>query len=155
MISAGLNLDWRDSTGGRLTKSGATHQGPLAQAPQQGLADRIRVPLSLRRRLWQSLAATAFARGVQVGYVFVLVPILLLNWSLELYGEWIILVAAANFSALASLGLFQASAVEIALACSNDNRSRAAKILSTTSLVGVVGILAVVIAVGASARYID
>src|SRR5262249_28381898 len=98
---------------------------------------------SLRQRIWESLAAMTFARAVQIGYVFVLVPILLSQWGVEVYGEWLILSAVASFGALANFGMFQASAVEIALACGAGNREGASKVAATAFASAIVFIVVI------------
>src|SRR5260370_42123281 len=97
--------------------------------------------LTLRRRIWQSLAATTFARAVQFGYVLVLVPVLLVSWGTEVYGEWMILTAIAGFGSLSNLGIVQASASEIMLAVGARDGERASKVYITS----IVAVLAVVV----------
>lgn len=92
---------------------------------------------TLRGRIWQSLAATTFARIVHVGYVFVLVPLLLGAWGVEIYGEWVILTAIASFGSLTNVGIVQASASEIMLAVGAGDRERASRISVTTLVSGI------------------
>lgn len=92
---------------------------------------------TLRGRIWQSLAATTFARIVHVGYVFVLVPLLLGAWGVEIYGEWVILTAIASLGSLTNIGIVQASASEIMLAVGAGNRDRASRISVTTLVSGI------------------
>jgi O-antigen/teichoic acid export membrane protein len=110
---------------------------------------------SLRRRIWESLAATTLARLVQVGYAFVLVPLLLGAWGVEVYGEWIVLTAIASFGSLANFGVVQASASEMMLAVGTGDRDRASRLSVTSLLAGAVFILLVLSAAWAGFSSVD
>jgi O-antigen/teichoic acid export membrane protein len=110
---------------------------------------------SLRRRIWESLAAATFARVVQIGYVFALVPLLLSVWGIELYGEWIILTAFASFASLANVGVVQASASEIMLAASGGRHDQASRIAITTLLASATLILIVLMGLLTVFHFVD
>lgn len=110
---------------------------------------------SLRRRIWESLAAMSFARVVQVGYVFILVPILLSQWGVEIYGEWLILSAIASFGALTNFGMFLASAVEISLAVGAGDRESASKISATALVAGIAFVAAVLLLAWLGLSFVD
>ncbi len=110
---------------------------------------------SLRRRIWESLAAMSFARAVQVGYVFILVPILLSQWGVEIYGEWLILSAIASFGALTNFGMFTASAVEISLAVGAGDRESASKISATALAAGIAFVAAVLLMAWIGLSFVD
>lgn len=93
---------------------------------------------SLRRRIWESLAATAFSRGVQIGYALVIIPVLLAGWGVSVYGDWVVLTALASFASLASVGMIQASTAEIMLSGGAGRHEEASRICITT-LVGIAG----------------
>jgi O-antigen/teichoic acid export membrane protein len=87
---------------------------------------------SVRRRIWESLAASALSRAILVGYQLVLVPILLTAWGIDVYGEWLILTAFAAFAALSNVGFVQASAAEIVMCIGADDHAAASDIMATT-----------------------
>lgn len=101
---------------------------------------------SLRRRIWENLAATAFSRGVQIGYALVMIPVLIAAWGLSVYGDWIVLTAVASFASLASVGVIQASTAEIMLTIGAGKHEEASRI-SVTTIVGIAGAAVLISAV--------
>jgi O-antigen/teichoic acid export membrane protein len=110
---------------------------------------------TLRGRIWRGFAATAFARMVHVGYVFVLVPVLLGAWGVELYGEWVILTALAGFGSIANLGVSQALASEIMVAVGAEDYGRASRISVTGLIIGVAFVLFMLIVTWVGFSLID
>jgi O-antigen/teichoic acid export membrane protein len=92
---------------------------------------------------------------VQIGYIFILVPILLSQWGVEVYGEWLILSAIASFGALANFGMFQASAVEISLAAGAGDRAGASRIAATALVAGVVFVIAALLLAWIGLSFVD
>jgi spore maturation protein CgeB len=129
--------DYRSRLSTALQSIGLSPQAcPRAAPPRRdelGTAKR-----SLRRRIWESLAATAFSRGVQIGYALVIIPVLLAAWGVSVYGDWIVLTALASFGSLASVGVIQASTAEIMLSVGAGKHEEASRI-SVTTLVGIAG----------------
>lgn len=85
-----------------------------------------------RLRIGLSIVAAGALRFVTVAYNFFLVPILLAAWGVEVYGEWIVLSALAAMASLSQVGFVQASASEMIMSISADEKDRAIKTLSTT-----------------------
>lgn len=88
-------------------------------------------PLS-RLRLWLSVLATGMSRVTTTAYGFVLVPLLLSAWGVEVYGEWVILTAFTAIAALSNFGFVQASASEIAMRIGSGEHDEAANVVRTT-----------------------
>jgi len=111
--------------------------------------DRPVIVMSLRTRIWTSIAAAAYSRVVTVAYNIVLVPVLLWAWGIHVYGEWIILTAFATFASLSNVGFVQASASEIVLRVAAGDREGAARVLATTTVsLGALVIAALTVSAG-------
>jgi O-antigen/teichoic acid export membrane protein len=104
---------------------------------------------SPRQRIGFSVAATGFGRLVTVAYNFVLVPVLLSAWGIQIYGEWIVLSAIASMASLSNVGFVQASASEIIMRISAGDHEEAEKVMSTT-LLSLILLAAIVFAIGAA-----
>ena len=72
----------------------------------------------LHGRLVAGTAGKGLTLAVSIGEQFLLVPVFLLFWGAELYGDWLALLAAAGFLVLLDLGLqtYYANAMQIAVA---------------------------------------
>lgn len=107
---------------------------------------------SPRKRIGLTVAATGFGRLVGVAYNFFLVPVLLSAWGVQIYGEWVVLSALASMASLSNVGFVQASLSEMILRVSAGEREEAQRVLSTT-LVGLLGLVVVVFAIGLTFIY--
>ena len=61
--------------------------------------------IGVRRRLFMSFGSQSVAILLRIAQQFLLVPILIRGWGIELYADWIIISSAAGFLAMLDFGL--------------------------------------------------
>ena len=89
---------------------------------------------SISQRLLKNLSATSLGKGLNILTQLTLVPLFLEFWGTELYGEWLILIAIPAYLVVSDFGFGHAAANEMAIAVSQDNKSKALKIFQATSM---------------------
>jgi O-antigen/teichoic acid export membrane protein len=99
---------------------------------------------NLRQRAWEAIASVVFSKFVRIGEQLVLVPVYLVAWGIDTYGEWLTVTAATAFVSLTNVGLNQAAASEIVMAIGAGDRERAQRALSNSNailtLIALIGI---------------
>jgi O-antigen/teichoic acid export membrane protein len=71
--------------------------------------------MQLHQRLSRGLISSFAARGVAIVSQLVSVPILARTWGVEVYGQYLTMVALAAYVSLATLGVHQAALAEMAI----------------------------------------
>lgn len=100
----------------------------------------------LRRRAWEAIVSVVFSRFIRTGEQFILVPIYLTAWGVDIYGEWLTLTAITAFLSFTNLGLGQAAASEIVMAIGAGDRERAQRAFSScVFMLAVIGLVVIVV----------
>lgn len=107
---------------------------------------------SLQSRLLRGIGAIGVAQATQIGIRFIEVPLFLLYWGPERYGEWLILFAIPAYLAMADLGFNGVAGREMAMVAAQGADDRVTHTFYSVSL-AILGLSAVlfVFAVLASA----
>jgi O-antigen/teichoic acid export membrane protein len=61
--------------------------------------------LTITKKVKSNLGANIYAQIVGAGYHILMVPLFLTFWSIELYGEWLVLTALPSYISLSNMGL--------------------------------------------------
>jgi O-antigen/teichoic acid export membrane protein len=77
---------------------------------------------TLKGRFVQGLGAQGLSMILEIGQRFLLVPLYLLAWPMELYGEWLVIQAAAMLLPLADLGIMPYFSNAMAMAWARGDR---------------------------------
>lgn len=88
----------------------------------------------LLTRLRRGLAAQAFANLVRVITQVASVPLFLAYWGVELYGEWLVLIALLTYLELSDIGFTTATGNEMAMRVGAGDRAGALGLFQSTSL---------------------
>ncbi|MEI7805978.1 MAG: hypothetical protein WCI56_11675 [Hyphomicrobiales bacterium] len=101
--------------------------------------------------LVKNLSANAFGQFVNLANTVFLVPLYLATWGVELYGEWLVLVALpAYFLATADGGFMPVAANEMSIKMAQDRRDEVLRIYHSTWLfISALSILVVLAIAGA------
>jgi O-antigen/teichoic acid export membrane protein len=90
-------------------------------------------PRNLRQRLISGAGAQLLSNvslfATQLGTVSIVLP----NWGLHLYGQWLILSAVPTYIALSELGLFSAAASDMTMAVGRGDRDHARDVFQAIS----------------------
>ncbi|MFQ6006143.1 MAG: lipopolysaccharide biosynthesis protein [Woeseia sp.] len=105
----------------------------------------------LRSRLTKGLGAQAFTQIVNVLIQIGTVPLLIVAWGVELYGEWLILTAIPVYLAMSDVGFPTAATNEMTMAVGRGDRPAALEAFQSVWLLVLVVSFAVVMAVGGAA----
>ena len=87
---------------------------------------------STRTRIWFALSSSMLLRFLIITYNFFVVPILLINWGITIYGDWLVLTAFITIVNLSNVGFVQASVSEMILRVSSGEHQEANRVFSTT-----------------------
>jgi O-antigen/teichoic acid export membrane protein len=79
----------------------------------------------LNSRLLKSSTANAFGLAVRIAQQLLIVPVLLTSWSVELYGEWLLISAIPVFIGLSDFGFIAAGSNELARRASQEGEQSA------------------------------
>jgi O-antigen/teichoic acid export membrane protein len=80
--------------------------------------------MSVRNRIYRSLAANAFGQAIGIGAQLLLTPLYFLAWGAPQYGEWLLLSTIPAYLVMADIGLGSAAANEMAiLASANQHKA--------------------------------
>ena len=101
---------------------------PAADAPGFGLT-------GLRRRLLKGLAGHAFNQPLGILIQLVSVPLLLAAWGVQMYGEWLIVMAIPAYLVRSDIGFTTAAYNEIAMQSGRGDRAGAGATFQTCWLV--------------------
>jgi O-antigen/teichoic acid export membrane protein len=61
--------------------------------------------MNLHRRLLSSMAANGFTQAITIASQILLLPLFLLHWGTDRYGEWLVLSAMASYFSVTDIGL--------------------------------------------------
>lgn len=71
--------------------------------------------MKLHQRLSRGLISSLAARGVAIASQLVTIPVLARAWGVQVYGEYLTMVALASYVGIATLGVHQAALAEMAM----------------------------------------
>lgn len=83
------------------------------------------------RRLLKSLGANFYGQGITVVVQLLGVPILLHAWGVQLYGEWLILVAIPIYLSMTDLGFSQSAGNDMTQKVARGERTQALAVFQT------------------------
>ena len=96
---------------------------------------------TVRQRIRFAFIANGIGRVMRVAEQLALVPLLLLGWGVERYGEWIALYSIAVFAALAHPGIGVAAYSDIVIQFAGGNRRAAVRSFTTAIVLMVVTVV--------------
>ncbi len=79
----------------------------------------------IKSRIFRGAAGQGVSQAVTIIIQFASVPIFLLYWDVDLYGEWLILSAIPSYLLMSDLGFGGTAAREMAMLVSGDRRDKA------------------------------
>ncbi len=118
-------------------------------------AELSRQMASRSTRLWRGLASSAFALLARTAIQFVQIPLYLHFWSVERYGEWLLLTTIPSYLALSGLGLSAVGGNFIASAMTAGNTARARSIFRAVWLLVSISNLMLILAAGGALEWLD
>ena len=107
----------------------------------------------LRRRLLKGLAGHAFNQPLGIFIQLVSLPLLLGAWGVQLYGEWLILMAVPAYLVRSDIGFTTAAYNEMTMQAARGDRAGVLATFQTTWLIVSVSSLAAAVLVVAGVRY--
>ncbi|PMO59269.1 hypothetical protein BCT07_09670 [Vibrio breoganii] len=84
-----------------------------------------------RKRLSANFAANIYSQLVNMAYLLLTVPLFLTFWSIDLYGEWLVLSALPSYIALSNMGLMNVAQNNMTMAMGAGDTKSARESLHT------------------------
>ena len=117
--------------------------------------EHLRQMASRDTRLWRGLTSSAVALFARIVVQLAQIPLFLHFWSVERYGEWLLLITIPSYLALSGLGLSSVGGNYIASAVTAGNTARACGIFRVVWLLVSISNLALIVAAGGALQWFD
>jgi O-antigen/teichoic acid export membrane protein len=89
----------------------------------------------IRVSILKNITANGFGLGIQLLSQIILVPVYLVYWGVDKYGDWIILTAISGFFSMTDIGLNSVSANEFSIHYANGKKEYCKKLLTNNFMI--------------------
>lgn len=73
------------------------------------------------KHILNNLGANSFSMIINLFFQIILVPVFIIYWGIDLYGEWLVLIAVTSYFAMTDIGLSTVTSNEFSISYAKDN----------------------------------